>query len=472
VTTRPAAGDAAGGAWGGCDERAVQEILARASSASFGEWWALVEHAGFCASPIHLTAHDPAGSARSVMTRCKNRRAGVCSSCARLYAGDTWQLVHAGIAGGHHGLPESIRQHPAVFATLTAPSYGPVHTTRPDGTLCHPAPYRGMSTECGHGRTRSCGQAHELGDELLGQPLCLDCYDYVGHVLFAWHAPELWHRFTIRLRRLVARQLRQAGENPKAVRVSYVKVVEQQRRLIPHFHTVIRLDARSDRDHPVTPPATSLGAEDLAAIVGQAASTTTLTVPDPEGSRVLRFGTQTDIQPLTAATKGTGAADDGVSEGRKVAAYLAKYVTKSVAETGIGPRRISDQAVPLLDVDGHTRRVLETITGLASHDEYAGLVRWLHTLAYRGHITSKTRAYSTTMGALRAQRAAWRTTRDTQPDQTGPARAHSIGTEWEFVASGHATTGDRLLAVTAATKAAEAHRIAREELASPASDED
>ena len=37
---------------------------------------------------------------------------------------DTWQLVTAGVCGGRHGMPESIAAHPAVFVTLTAPSFG------------------------------------------------------------------------------------------------------------------------------------------------------------------------------------------------------------------------------------------------------------------------------------------------------------------------------------------------------------
>lgn len=30
---------------------------------------------------------------------------------------------------------------------------------------------------------------------------CPDCYDYTAHIAFNWHAPELWRRFTITLRR-------------------------------------------------------------------------------------------------------------------------------------------------------------------------------------------------------------------------------------------------------------------------------
>ena len=42
---------------------------------------------------------------------------------------------------------------------------------------------------------------HPPDDNRLGEPLCPDCYDYTGSVLFNAYAPELWRRFTITLRR-------------------------------------------------------------------------------------------------------------------------------------------------------------------------------------------------------------------------------------------------------------------------------
>jgi hypothetical protein len=37
------------------------------------------------------------------------------------YRGDMWQLVYVG-----KGVPDSVAEHPQVFATLTAPSFGAV----------------------------------------------------------------------------------------------------------------------------------------------------------------------------------------------------------------------------------------------------------------------------------------------------------------------------------------------------------
>ncbi len=452
----------------------IAQIIERAASPGFERWWAQVARSGFCASPVYLAGHGAQGAAQ-VMGRCKNRRASVCPSCSQLYAGDTWQLVHAGIAGGHHGLPATIAAHPMVFATLTAPSYGPVHGRPRTGAsgsahACHPA---GANQRCTHGRNAGCRVIHDGGDEAVGQPICPDCYDYVGHVLFTWHAPQLWHRFTIRLRRLVAARLAQLDENPKGIRVSYVKVVELQRRAVPHFHTVVRLEATGEPQEPPTPPDTALGADDLAAVVIRAAAAVGLTVTGPAGDVAVRFGSQTDAQPLhnTSTDQRAEGPDDTTSEGlpgRRVAAYLAKYVTKSVADFGIGARRISDQAIPELAVTNHVRRILETITRLAELPDHHRMVEWLHTLGYRGHITSKTRRYSTTMGALLANRAAWRQQHQTRPSATAdtgdPAGRYEPG-DWHFTGYGHANPGERLLALSAAARTAEGRRVAREESA-------
>ena len=37
--------------------------------------------------------------------------------------------------------------------------------------------------------------------------MCPDCYEYASHVVWQWWAPDLRRRFTIALRRLVAKTL-------------------------------------------------------------------------------------------------------------------------------------------------------------------------------------------------------------------------------------------------------------------------
>jgi replication initiator protein RepSA len=222
-----------------------------------------IRHPGGCLQPVLLrghadhidgatgellhrytTAHEPGGV---LPIACKTRRASRCPPCAEVYRADTYQLIRAGLSGGK-GIPATVADHPCVFTTLTAPSFGPVHAQREkDGRVlrCRPRRRGGI---CPHGNPLFCPDRHARDDTRLGEPLCPDCYDYTGAVLFNACAPELWRRFTITLRRSLARQ---TGLTNKAlttqVRVSYAKVAEYQRRGVVHFHAIIRLDGPAGR---------------------------------------------------------------------------------------------------------------------------------------------------------------------------------------------------------------------------------
>ena len=212
----------------------------------------------------------------------------------------------------------------------------------------------------------------------------------------------------------------------------------------------------------------------MAVLVQRAARAVTLTVTDPErpddgDGRALRFGTQTDTQPLEP-NHGHGPGEPARRSGRSVAAYLAKYVTKSVAEFGLGIRRMSPLAVAELDVTAHVRAILTTITDMAAHRAYDGMDRWLHTLGYRGHITTKSRLFSTTMGALRAYRATWTreqqadhaaTTKDAQHRRATPT---SDAIEWEFDRVGLCSLGERALILSAARRMIEHRHTVRDHL--------
>lgn len=436
----------------GVDNTAVlAQMVRRVASPSFDTWWDTAERCGFCASPIRLGASDEFGRQHHVLTRCNNRRATACPSCSDLYARDIWQLIHAGLNGGHHGIPSTVADHPQLFVTLTAPSFGAVHTTRRNGT-CHPGGRQ--ATPCDHGRIVRCDCIHGAEDPALGQPLCSGCYDYVGHVLFAWHAPELWRRFTIRLRRSLGQALRARGADPKGMRPSFVKVVELQRRGVPHFHAVIRLDAASPPGEEPSPPATNLDMADFVELVRRATVDTKLAIGN---AAVLRFGEQLDIKPISGAS--TVGSDADVYN-RHVAGYLAKYVTKSVADLGIDVRRLSEEGIDQLVVTDHVRRILLTIVSVAREEQYQEMTLWLHTLGFRGHVTSKSRQFSTTMKALREHRAAWRRERA----GSGPEAATVQQLMWEFERSGYENLGDRLLVISASTRAREQRLIGRSAL--------
>jgi hypothetical protein len=448
--------------------RTVEEIVRRAERPDFERWAEQVARCGHCSHPVRLRGRiehrSPEGRRvaystesepdRVLLIRCGNRRAAVCPSCSYEYAGDMWQLLYAGAAGGRKGVPESIRSHPLVFVTLTAPGFGPVHTTGTDRTK-RPArcrPTHGTPRLCRHGRPSWCTTIHTEDDPRLGQPICPDCYDYPGHIAFNWHAPELWRRFTIAVRRTLARQAElTAAEFARCCRVSFVKVAEFQRRGVVHFHALIRLDAP---DENYQPPQISLDAAGLSEAIHQAAAHVRLTVDIPDGSGlVLRFGDQLDTQTVNSGPAGQLTPEHA-------ARYIAKYATKSAEDFGLGERRITPEALPHLNITDHVHRLVHTAWQLGEHPAYEGLRRWIHMIGFRGHFASKSRRYSTTLGAIRGERRAYRQRQAALPLEEQDTTL--IVARWEFAGTGYLATGDTALALSAAARAREQRQAARE----------
>ena len=282
----------------------------------------------------------------------------------------------------------------------------------------------------------SCATRHSRDDILLGEPLCPDCYDYTGSVLFNACAPELWRRFAITLRRTLARQ---TGLTNKAlaaqVRVSYAKVAEYQRRGVVHFHAIIRLDGPTG---PTTAPPAWATLVLLTAAIDQAARTVHLDIPAAPGlpARTLAWGRELDTRPVTT----TGELTDS-----KVAAYVAKYATKAAECTGTLDRRVTpaDQLADL-PIRDHARRLITECLRLSELPslERLRLAAWAHMLGFRGHFSTKSRTYSITLGALRADRAAYQREQaiaaghmsDLAPDST------LVLAQWHFAGRGHQFT--------------------------------
>jgi len=322
-----------------------------------------IRHTGGCLQPVLLrgradyidggtgellhrytTVHEPGGI---LPIASKTRRASRCPPCAEVYRADTYQLIRAGLTGGK-GIQATVADHPCVFVTLTAPSFGPVHACRErDGRVLACRPRRRGRT-CPHGIRLSCTEKHARDDNRLGEPLCPDCYDYTGSVLFNAYAPELWRRFTITLRRSLARQAGLTGKAFTAqVRVFYAKVAEYQRRGVVHFHAIIRLDEPAGP--AMIPPArATLGL--LTVAIDQAARAVYVKTPAALGlpARTLAWGRERDTRPVTT----TGELTD-----TKVAAYVAKYATKAAECTGTLDRRITPaDRLADLPVRDHARR--------------------------------------------------------------------------------------------------------------------
>ena len=200
--------------------------------------------------PVYTTASEPG---RVLQLPCGNRRETVCPPARQVYKRDARQLVRAGLAGGK-GIPDTIAAHPCVFATFTAPSFGPVHARRMRGKTVLPCRPRRDARAPLPARPR-----HLLPGPARRQrsaarpPLCGDCYDYNAAVLFNAHAGQLWRRFITYLPRRLAAARRHAAQGFRSMlEVRYVKVTEYQARGVVHFHAVIRLDAA--RDVPAARP--------------------------------------------------------------------------------------------------------------------------------------------------------------------------------------------------------------------------
>ncbi|MFD9816079.1 replication initiator [Streptomyces sp. NPDC059080] len=446
---------------------AVRDLVELAQLGNFDRVTEQVHRVAGCTRPVNLightatldaatrtvlrsctTADEPTGR---LLTTCGNRRASRCPACSRVYAADTYHLIKAGLSGGKT-VPETVRTHPRVFATLTAPSFGAVHNIRTDKPRC------------------ACGAQHASDAPELGTPLNPATYDYTGAILWNAHAGALWARFTTYLRRALAAHL---GITQKALnsvlRISFAKVAEYQKRGLVHFHAVIRLDGPEGSDQPPPRWATI---DALKTAIKDAAEDAVLTVTsDHTGDREIRWGKRLDVREITAL-------GDGEITDKAVAGYVAKYATKSAEDSGTVDRSLicapcggrgylrglgdrpelchdcdgSGQAEPLQDlrVQRHVRQMIRTAWALGHLPEFAELKlwKWAHMLGFRGHFSTKSRAYSTTLGALRDVRRAWRLEQArAHAGLDAPDENTTLVTEssWAYLTSGY-RPGEELLA--------------------------
>jgi hypothetical protein len=432
--------------------------------------------AGGCSRPVRLVGHTVAvntntGESGHVYTsaneldgftyaRCGNRRASVCPSCSREYKGDAWHLLMCGLVGGK-GIPTSVSDHPCTLATLTAPSFGPVHGVRDKG----PCRARRDKPVCPHGRPAWCNKRHSEDDPQVGQPICHECYDYTAHVLWQWHAPELWRRFTIALQRDLAKR---CGLTVKAFRkvckIAYSKVVEFQARGVIHVHVPIRLDTPDGPDGPA--PDIPLTTGQLEEAIAWAASKVRLhTVPIDGTAYVLRWGDQVDCRTITdtADRQGTSPA---AAHPRQVAAYLAKYLTKATEDFGLPSRVHSSKHAVHIGASPHAIRLIETAEHIADvgGKDYERLPARYATLGYRGHPMTKSRKYSVTFGQIRKSRRIHRA-RPAGLDPDADIRelvdlddadlpeGFERVSEWEFAGLGYLDLATAARAVESATRA-------------------
>ena len=312
----------------------------------------------------------------------------------------------------------------------------------------------------------------------------MDCYDYAAHAVWNNSAGELWRRTKQAIERYLASLARHRRVPPvriplgngkyrlvPPVRVSHGKAAEFQARGAVHFHALLRLDGIDPNDvEAVVPPPTAITAADLDDAIQYAAHAIRFTTPphpiQPEGW-LIQWGNQVDVRVITM--RGSNPVTDAM-----VAGYLAKYATKGTEATGHVSARITDGTIDLhADPDGsHTERLIHACWILGREPDYHKLRRWAHMLGFGGHFLTKARRYSVTFGALRSVRIFYRRNQTTGP-QHGPIRTANHTDEettliignFRYAGTGWKTTGDALLANTAADLARRRREAGREELA-------
>lgn len=458
--------------------QAAREMVARLSDPDTGsryERW--VERPRGCIHPIRLAGasrhadavtgelvHEFASDSEPdgvVLTPCGNRRANICGPCSDVYRGDAWQLVVSGLCGGK-GVPDTVAEHPLVFATFTAPSFGPVHAIREgDGRQLRCRP-RSRGETCPHGRSMACSKRHAEDDPCLGEAICSDCFDYGRCALWNHNAGRLFKRTRTYVERELARQ---AGMTQKAaraqVRVSYIKVAEFQRRGVVHFHTLWRLDAPGEE---LTAPPETFDAQQLAEAIKAALPKATVPA-EAAGAEPYAWGRQYDVRLLDVGTDRR--------EASRVAAYIAKYATKSTEDAG-GIRYRIDDAHELGDLRcrDHARRLITSAWRAGSHDnvDERRMHRWAHQFGFGGHCFTKSRRFSTTFKALREARATYATDRATGTDVAPAKSDHNTVriSAWRYAGRGYRKAGDELLAASTHARTRERRLVSRLERATSA----
>jgi hypothetical protein len=455
----------------------VDALVARVGRPDFAGLQAQLRSTGYCARPVRLvgrietcdghgrrrvwtTDSEPDGVLRKA---CGNRREAVCPPCAERYRQDAYHLIAAGLRGGK-GVPDTVAEHPALFVTLTAPSFGAVHTRRvaPDGRprRCRP---RRDAPVCEHGVRLFCSRVHDEHDPSLGEPLCRDCFDHHAAVLWNNALSELWRRTTIYLPRALARLTATTHKALRQrVRVGYAKVAEYQRRGLVHLHVVIRLDRAMPayRADQIKPPAARYTVELLEHAIRATVAAVSAPLPSELGGQAVRWGDELDVRHLHAHERG------------QVAGYLAKYATKSTEQAGGVLHRVAEHQIDELLVRDHIRAYLRAAFTLAHDAALADrrLAAHAHALGYRGHCLTKSRRYSTTFKALREAREQHVReqilARSDDAAQRALASSDRIAS-LRYAGQGHVTAADAFLAESAAARAREHRRLAREELRRP-----
>ena len=195
---------------------------------------------------------------------------------------------------------------------------------------CRPEPChaRRDAAWCPHGGRLVCYARHAETDRALGTPLCLDCYDHDGQVVWNLHAGELWRRTTIAVNRQPAAALaRRPRHRPRPpIRLSLRqgrRDATPGRHPLPRHHPPRRRRPRRPRRDPApTGRARRRRPEVADRPRRRARSRSPPTRTRPPGRLAASPGASRSTSAPSPSPP-NGEITDG-----QVAAYLAKYATK------------------------------------------------------------------------------------------------------------------------------------------------
>ena len=387
---------------------------------------------------------------------------------------------------------------------------------------CHP---RRDNPRCVHGRAESCTARHAEGDRRLGRPLCLDCYDHAHQAVWNHFVPKLWSRTVQQLQRIAKRhgcivRYAKVAEFQRRGVVHLHALLrldarpgegEDRDALIPPLHVTAEeledwIKAAASSTGLDSPPHPATG-QSWPILWGQRGVDTDVVHRGLPGAEL----TEQHVAGYLAKYATKACEPAGLVAGRITDDTIGHYRTKGdphlraliAACWDLGTPADPAPAAPIpalpaagrvtqlggrwtcpacgsstrlriclpCDRNGHvvTRPGDTADPASAAADDtsspeagaYEGLRRWAHMLGFGGHFSTKSRAYSTTLGALRAARRPGnrQNVTATDPadhrDQAAADQTETtlvVGT-WNYIGSGWLTNGDAALAAQAAAAA-------------------
>ena len=333
---------------------------------------------------------------RDVLAPCGNRREAVCPACSDRYCRRRLPpAARRPRRRRHQGRPDHRHRHARAFVTLTAPSFGRVHTrtvttprARPSLRLRGPAPPRRPPGR----HRRSTPTPTTTSGRCCGRPT----------------PGSSGHRFVTPLRRALAAALGVRGPR-LAASTGGCPSPRSPSTSAADWSTSTPSSASTAPMDPPTPRPAGLDHR-------RAPARRCATPPDSRRSHrparrrhrsSSRWGSAARHAARPAAAARQLEDDAGEITDAALAGYIAKYATK-----GTGAHEGADRPIRDIAHIAHLRLTRpppphdQNRLAARRPTDYAELElrRWAHMLGFRGHFLTKSRRYSTTFRAIRTER--------------------------------------------------------------------